>query len=160
MNTVLKLNLDSVHFITDSKGIKQAAVLPIALYHELLALKSILPESCHLKPAKFHFEVKGITAYGYPKGHANKPLFIVSKNSWIIGDKASSLRPGVQKLRDELIQRGVLQKVGDNYQFQSDYQFNSPSMAACMVAGNARSGMDAWVNEQGDSLKACGYGKS
>ncbi len=32
-------------------------------------------------------------------------------------------------------------------------------MAACFIAGNARNGLDAWVNNKGRSLKNCGYGK-
>lgn len=153
------LDLSSVHFLSDSNGHKQAAVIPMSLYHDLLSLKALISDNHQHPQQLFYFEVKGIKAIGFPKGPAEKPLFVVQKDSWAIANEASSLRPGVQALREELIQTGVLCLVDGNYQFQEDYEFNSPSMAACLIAGNARSGMDAWSNQQGESLKACGYGK-
>jgi len=154
-----QIDLSSVHFIADGNGNKQAAVLPISLYHDLLAFKALLPESNKHEQSHFSFEVKGIKAFGFPKGSAEKPLFIVKKDSWAIANEASSLRAGIQSLRNDLLNTGILKQVDANYQFQEDYEFNSPSMAACLIAGNARSGMDAWLNTKGQSLKACGYGK-
>ena len=153
------LDLESVCFITDNDGQRQAAVLPIRLYHQLLALRSMLPEYDPANQTLFHFNAKGLSASGYPHGAPEKPLFTVMKGSQACGNEVTSLRPGILKLRQEMIDSGVLARNGEHFEFQQDQEFNSASMAATLIAGNPRSGMDAWLTEQGSSLKCCGYGK-
>lgn len=107
----------------------------------------------------FLFEAKKAKAAGYPVGEMSKPEFIVKKNSTANIAQANSQRPAIREVRQKLLDEGVFLKEDDIYIFTRDYQFNSPSAAACMIAGNPRSGLDAWRDSDGRTLKELGYGK-
>ena len=53
---------------------------------------------------------------------------------------------GYNKLRELLISHGVLARESplDDFKFTEDYTFSSPSEAACVVAGQSRSGPLCW----------------
>ena len=105
------------------------------------------------------FEAKLAKAIGQPVGEMSSPEFLVKKGSTANIALAKSLRPAIRELRQKLLDEGVLVNQGDVYSFVHEYQFKSPSAAACVIAGNPRSGMDAWRDLQGRSLKELGYGK-
>tara|TARA_R110001583_G_scaffold112477_1_gene261858 strand:+ start:1070 stop:2149 length:1080 start_codon:yes stop_codon:yes gene_type:complete len=107
----------------------------------------------------FLFEAKQAKAAGHPVGEMSKPEFMVTKGSTANIAQAKSLRPAIRELRQKLVDDGVLVKDGDIYSFTCEYQFKSPSAAACVIAGNPRSGMDAWRDLKGRSLKELGFGK-
>jgi hypothetical protein len=107
----------------------------------------------------FLFEAKKAKAAGHPVGEMNKPEFLVTKGSTANIEQAKSLRPAIKELRQKLVDDGVFVKDGDIYSFAKEYQFKSPSAAACVIAGNPRSGMDAWRDLKGRSLKELGFGK-
>ncbi|MFH6952926.1 anti-phage-associated DUF3780 domain-containing protein [Pseudoalteromonas sp. XMcav1-K] len=109
--------------------------------------------------ALFLFEVKQAKAAGTPVGDMHKPEFLVSKGSTANIQQAKSLRPAIKELRQELVKSGILIEDGEVYSFTQEYTFKSPSAAACVIAGNPRSGMDAWRDMKGRSLKELGYGK-
>lgn len=148
-----------VQFIVDANGVRQAVVLPIDLYNELVSIKK---EIKALKPAQqesYHFESKHAVAKGYPKGPLDKPAFVVLRDSTANNSNVGSLRPSIKQLREALLADGTVVKQGDQLKFTKEYEFASPSMAACFIAGNARSGLDAWSNDAGFTLKQSGYGK-
>ncbi|MCE2593917.1 DUF4357 domain-containing protein [Motilimonas cestriensis] len=150
---------NSVQFLVDANGVRQAVVIPIDLYNELITLKQ---EIKTLKPAQqesYHFQSKEALANGYPKGPVTKPSFVVLRGSTANFSNVGSLRPAIKKLRDELLAQGTVVQQGELLLFDKEVEFTSPSMAACFIAGNARSGLDAWVNSQGKTLKQSGYGK-
>ncbi|AFT74738.1 hypothetical protein AMEC673_10220 [Alteromonas macleodii str. 'English Channel 673'] len=107
----------------------------------------------------FLFEAKQAKAAGHPIGDRSKPGFVVTKGSTANIQHAKSLRPAIKELRQELATRGILIEDGKVFSFTQEYTFKSPSAAACVIAGNPRSGMDAWRNMKGESLKDLGYGK-
>jgi hypothetical protein len=107
----------------------------------------------------FLFEAKQAKAAGHPVGEMSKPEFLVTKGSTANIAQAKSLRPAIRELRQKLADDGVFVKDGDIYSFTCEYQFKSPSAAACVIAGNPRSGMDAWRDLKGRSLKELGFGK-
>tara|TARA_R110002094_G_scaffold208489_1_gene179006 strand:+ start:4041 stop:5120 length:1080 start_codon:yes stop_codon:yes gene_type:complete len=107
----------------------------------------------------FLFEAKQAKAAGHPIGEMSKPEFLVTKGSTANIAQAKSLRPAIRELRQKLVDDGVFVKDGDIYSFTCEYQFKSPSAAACVIAGNPRSGMDAWRDLKGRSLKELGFGK-
>ncbi|CAG8999962.1 MAG: hypothetical protein CENE_01945 [Candidatus Celerinatantimonas neptuna] len=150
-----------VSFIIDAQGHRQAAIIPISMYQQLLALQSLLSEDDPQDKTKadFQFEVKSAKAFGYPVGSKTRPGFMVVKGSTANLGLTESMRPAVRQLRDQLLLEHVLVENSDRYEFLRDYQFSSPSFAACLIAGNARSGLDAWQDQWGRSLKARGYGK-
>ncbi|MGR5265074.1 anti-phage-associated DUF3780 domain-containing protein [Photobacterium damselae] len=107
----------------------------------------------------FLFEAKKAKAGGHPVGDMSKPEFVVGKGSTANIAVAKSLRPAARKLRQKLLDEGVLVEDGEVYSFTRECTFKSPSLAACVIAGNPRSGMDAWRDLKGRSLKELGYGK-
>ncbi|MDO2947877.1 DUF4357 domain-containing protein [Aeromonas simiae] len=148
-----------VNFIVDGKGNKQAAVVPIDIYEELMALQRALSDSRPGEREIYHFSVKGAEAQGYPVGKRHSPGFMVLAGSTANGEDAASLREAVVELRAELLGKEVLERHGEGYRFTQDHLFNSPSLAASLVAGNNRSGLDAWHNSSGHTLKQSGFGK-
>ncbi|MDK9358940.1 DUF3780 and DUF4357 domain-containing protein [Lelliottia sp. V106_10] len=117
------------------------------------------PGSSNEDESLFLFEVKLAKAIGQPVGERSSPEFLIKKGSTANIALAKSLRPAIRDLRKKLLDDGILIKRGDVYSFEHEYQFKSPSAAACVIAGNPRSGMDAWRDLQGRSLKELGYGK-
>jgi hypothetical protein len=107
----------------------------------------------------FLFEAKQARAIGLPVGDKSNPEFLVKKGSSANIAMAKSLRPAIRELRQQLLDQNILAKQGEVYSFTHEYLFKSPSAAACVIAGNPRSGMDAWKDMQGHSLKDLGYGK-
>ena len=148
-----------VSFIVDHKGNRKAAVVPIEIYDELMAMQKALGARQPGEKEIYRFVVKGAEASGYPVGQRHKPGFMVLSGSTLIAGQADSLRGPVIALRDELLAKGVVVAEGEGYRFTQDQLFNSPSLAASLVAGNNRSGLDAWSNPQGFTLKESGYGK-
>lgn len=116
-------------------------------------------ESSLAEDVLFLFEAKKAKAGGHPVGDMSKPEFFVSKGSTANIAVAKSLRPAIRELRQKLLDEGVLVEDGEVYSFTREYTFKSPSLAACVIAGNPRSGMDAWRDLKGRSLKELGYGK-
>ena len=107
----------------------------------------------------FLFEAKQAKAIGLPVGEKSSPEFLVKQGSTANLAMAKSLRPAIRELRQKLLDDGILVKQGDVLTFTYEYLFKSPSAAACVIAGNPRSGMDAWKDLQNHSLKDLGYGK-
>lgn len=107
----------------------------------------------------FLFEAKQARAIGLPVGDKSNPEYLVKKGSTANIPMAKSLRPSIRELRQQLLEQGILAQLGEVYSFTHEYLFKSPSAAACVIAGNPRSGMDAWKDMQGRSLKDLGYGK-
>ena len=148
-----------VSFIVDHKGNRQAAVVPIDIYDELMALQKALATSTPGERERYYFSVKGADAVGYPIGQRHKPGFVVPSGSRVNREQAGSLREPVIELRTQLLAKGILLQDESGYLFVQDHLFNSPSLAASLVAGNNRSGLDAWSNQDGFTLKQSGFGK-
>ena len=103
---------------------------------------------------------KGAEAHGYPVGKRQNPGFMVQAGSTANGEDAASLREAVIELRLELLEKGIIvPRSQGGFVFTADQLFNSPSLAASLVAGNNRSGLDAWSNQEGFTLKQSGFGK-
>lgn len=157
-----EFDLARVSFIVDNDGHQQAAIIPIDMYYQLQALQNLIAgenSSTDAPKADFQFEVKSAHAYGYPVGSKSRPHFVVTKGSTANLGLTESMRPAVRQLRQQLLSEHVLMETPQGYEFLRDHQFASPSLAACLVAGNARSGLDAWKDQWGRTLKDRGYGK-
>ena len=57
------------------------------------------------------------------------------------------------KLRQRLIDEGVLINKITFFEFSDDYIFSSPSTAAVMVMGRNANGLTEWRNNEGKTLK-------
>jgi len=148
-----------VSFIVDQQGVRKAAVVPIDIFNELVALQKALSDSKPGQRERYHFAANGAEASGYPVGPRHKPGFLVLQGSSVNTALAGSLRPAVVELCTQLQAKGVLVSEGARLRFVADQVFHSPSLAASLIAGNNRSGLDAWRNGAGFTLKQSGYGK-
>jgi len=80
--------------------------------------------------------------------------FVVFHNSEITSDTVESYRKkGLNKLRDELIDNGVIVTKGDKLIFKNDYLFSSPSAAAMVIMGRSANGLMEWKDSSGQILR-------
>lgn len=80
--------------------------------------------------------------------------FVVFKNSEVATSTVESYRKkGLNKLRDELIENGVIVKKGDGLIFNQDFLFSSPSAAAMAIMGRSANGLMEWKNSSGTILR-------
>jgi hypothetical protein len=79
--------------------------------------------------------------------------FLVYAGSEMSLTTANSMTKGGKALREQLIEEGVVNLLGDHYVFQRDWLFSSPSAAADSINGYPTSGPEAWKNDGGISLK-------
>ncbi len=91
--------------------------------------------------------------HGQAFGVESPEGFLVRAQSAAAKDVGRALRQGSVKLRDQLVELGVLMDAGDHLQFTQDYAFNSPSTAAKVVCGNEVNGRTAWRTESGKVLR-------
>ena len=93
---------------------------------------------------------KGVCARAVVEDNMMKVL----AGSIVAEEAVPSMSEKDRRLRDELISDGVIADEGEgNLMFTCDHYFNSPSEAACVVAGGSRNGLDAWKDKVGRSMK-------
>ncbi|MFN9175135.1 MAG: GIY-YIG nuclease family protein [Synechocystis sp.] len=80
--------------------------------------------------------------------------FVVFENSEVAISTVESYRKkGLNKLRDELIENGVIIKKGDGLIFNQDFLFSSPSAAAMVIMGRSANGLIEWKDSSGTMLR-------
>lgn len=98
----------------------------------------------------FHINAaRGANASGEP----NSDGFLVFKNSKATLDTTPSLSSSLIKLRQELIEKGILIVHQDYLIFNEDYIFTSASLAAATVMGRNANGLTEWKLKNGKTLK-------
>ena len=95
--------------------------------------------------SNFKLAGRGASATGYPN---DDNTFVVLKGSKISPDITSGLQPVYLTLREELIQKGVIQ----NTIFMENYPFNSVSAASSVVLGRASNGRTEWTRIDGRTI--------
>ncbi len=121
-------------------------VLGINAFEQLAEVKTVTPN------VLLTCKGKGVTASGYEATQG----FVVKEGSQAMGETAPSMQQhvrGMFDLREDLIERGVLQLEGNCYRFTQDYAFSSPSTAAAVVLGRSANGRIEWKDGQGRTLK-------
>ena len=81
--------------------------------------------------------------------------FVVLKGS--VGhreNKRSIQDTGSERVRNKLLESGVLRVDGEKVIFEKDHLFASPSMAAVAVTGRSSNGWNEWKNKDGKTLDA------
>lgn len=70
-----------------------------------------------------------------------------------VAAKVQNIPRSIRELRDKLIKSGVI--IGDHGDliFAQNYDFNSPSMAACLILGRSANGRKEWADKDGKTLK-------
>ncbi len=93
-------------------------------------------------------KIKGLIAYG----NRTENGFVVYKGSQaVLESRKSAVRNRVR--RQLLIDKGVLILGDDNYFFDKDHEFTSPSLAGSAICGGATNGLTKWRTEKGKTLK-------
>jgi len=126
----------------------------------LVRIRQLLPVlGCHIfvsagkdTQPEFFCRIKGLTARGQRSANG----FVVFQSSEAVKDlrPSASTRGGwIIKLREHLIQDGVLKLTGARYEFVKNYEFASPSAAAAVVRGGNADGLTAWQTSDGKKLK-------
>lgn len=152
---------NNISYIVNANGDKTHVIIPYETYENLLRLEVLLKDDPRVQDNDIYtLNIKGFYATGFPTGSRENPKFMVKQNSEACENVTYSMRPPVKSLRKTLIDQGILKFDVQKkcYIFTEDYLFSSPSFAVCVIIGSSRSGLDAWVNKDGFSLKASGYG--
>lgn len=92
---------------------------------------------------------RGANAQGEPTSEG----FVVFKNSKIANSTVTSFPVSMQKLRQSLIDKGILIQNGENLELTDDFIFGSPSTAAAIVMGRNANGLIEWKLPNGRTLK-------
>ena len=75
------------------------------------------------------------------------------KSSKAAATTVSSMTSSFIKIRQKLIDEGVLIDKGEFFEFSDDYIFSSPSTAAVIVMGRSANGLTEWKSKDGKTLK-------
>lgn len=67
--------------------------------------------------------------------------------------KSFANAPGLSRLRNALIQLGILTDADNVLRFTRDYEFQSPSTAAAIICGTSINGRRSWRTKDGIPLK-------
>ena len=131
----------------------EAFLVEIRLVYSVLGIKSFdLPEVHSEVENSDQLEIKsGSTVIGF--GYDKPEGFIVLKGSKCTKKEVASLTKGSRALRSSLLARGVTKDVGDYFEFNQDYAFNSPSQAADVLLGRPANGRTEWKFADGKTLK-------
>jgi len=92
---------------------------------------------------------RGADAQGEPTSDG----FVVLKGSKVAGSTVPSITSNFKRLRDTLIENGVIKETNGIFEIAEDYVFSSPSTAAVIVLGRNANGLTEWKLKDGTSLK-------
>ena len=92
---------------------------------------------------------RGADAEGEPTSDG----FVVFKGSKVASSTVPSITENFKRLRDQLINNGVIQQNNGSLIISEDYVFSSPSTAAVIVMGRNANGLTEWKLKNGLTLK-------
>jgi hypothetical protein len=98
---------------------------------------------------EYRLTVKGGQAIGFESADG----FVVRAGSLASKEASKTLKPTILRLREQLLELGVLEDAGEQFRFTQDYAFNSPSTAAKVIRGYEINGRTEWKTEAGVPLK-------
>jgi hypothetical protein len=87
------------------------------------------------------------------QGEQTSDGFVVFKTSKVAVTTVNSTGKSLIKLRQKLIDDGLLIDKIEYFEFSDDYIFSSPSTAAAIIMGRNANGLIEWKNKAGKSLK-------
>jgi len=110
---------------------------------EIKTPKQQAQETFYIKAAR------GADAEGEPTSDG----FVVFKGSKVASSTVPSITENFKRLRDQLINNGVIQQNNGSLIISEDYVFSSPSTAAVIVMGRNANGLTEWKLKNGLTLK-------
>jgi hypothetical protein len=96
------------------------------------------------------FKVHHLVAHGVQTDEG----FVLKNGSMASKTDSDSAGRKIVKMKEQLVADGRLIDKGDHFQLTEDVLISSPSYAAVLIAGTARSGPQSWFAPDGRSLKA------
>ncbi|WP_375585249.1 GIY-YIG nuclease family protein [Cyclobacterium xiamenense] len=87
------------------------------------------------------------------KGEPTSDGFVVFLGSKAANSIVPSMTDNFKRLREQLIENGILVRNENWLEFSEDYVFSSPSTAAVMVMGRNANGLTEWKLNSGITLK-------
>ena len=96
------------------------------------------------------FNVNGLTS----KGKVSDDGFVLIRESEFSLKTTNSIPGKIKVLREKLINDKILIEKEDKLLLMKEIVLSSPSYAAALVAGTARSGPQSWKNSKGKTLKS------
>ncbi|MHA6252210.1 GIY-YIG nuclease family protein [Oceanobacillus sp. CAU 1775] len=102
------------------------------------------------KEKKEVFYCKGKDAIA--QGEYTNEGFVVLKDSICNLYEAKSAGPWLINVREDLVEKKILVRVGETLRFTENYIFNSPSTAAGVVLARRANGWTEWKDEKGITL--------
>lgn len=95
------------------------------------------------------FKVNNLVA----RGALTDEGFVIKKGSQVAAVNTDSVPIPIVKRKEVYVAEGILVSEGDHYALSEDVLMTSPSSAASLIAGTARSGPQSWKTALGTSLK-------
>jgi hypothetical protein len=78
---------------------------------------------------------------------------LVLKDSFMKPTPTQALSPTYLKIRQDIVEKGYVQKTDKGMQFIQDYEFSSPSQAGAVILGYSVNGRIFWKNSRGKTIK-------
>ncbi|MFH0756364.1 MAG: GIY-YIG nuclease family protein [Bacteroidota bacterium] len=130
--------------------IENVKVLVNTLSHKVFEEKREVKAPEQLEQDSFFIKAaRGAEAQGEPTSDG----FLVYKGSKVANSTVPSMTGGFIRMRDELIENGIIVQRGGELILSEDYIFSSPSTAAVMVLGRNANGLTEWRKKDGTTLK-------
>src|SRR5687768_5820769 len=85
------------------------------------------------------------------------PAMTVLAGSVVAEPEVASMPKPYSRLRQRLIDTGVITRIGKRLVFTLDWRFDSASEAVCVVQGGSQDGYRSWKNGAGQTLSDLGY---
>ena len=86
-------------------------------------------------------------------GYETSNGFAIRKGSLINKKTLDSLYSTYKQERNQLINNNVIEENDERLIFTIDYEFSSPSTAACIVSGRSANGLTSWKDQNNITLK-------
>lgn len=171
---------DHHQYLVDAAANRTHVVLPLAEYQALLGRLGERLESApaaHTPPAVAIDRSSSpavsiapspdeeVFTYSLPRkgGRARAlwryPTMVVLKGSTIAEFEAPAMPDDYRKLRQKLIDVGIIERINGELTFTRDYAFENPSIAVCVIEGGSRDGYRSWKDSEGRTISDLGYSR-
>jgi hypothetical protein len=130
--------------------IQNVKILVNTLGHKVFEVKR--EYKSHLQQAKETFFIKAVRGAD-SQGEPTSDGFVVFKSSKIASSTVPSITNNFRRLREELLEIGIIAKINNDLEFSEDHVFSSPSTAAAIVLGRNANGLTEWKLKDGTTLK-------
>jgi hypothetical protein len=137
--------LESLSFVLGTLGFP----LLQPLTHAVVGDDNARPGPLSSVELRFENSKRGVVATGASTDEG----FVVRSGSLGTNEVRDHMGKGYAAIRTALIADGTIVVDGDRLRFTRDWLFDSPSAAACVLAGGTYNGREAWRDVNGRTLK-------